>query len=650
MVVGLSTPGTKLNEVAGDNVVTGVGIGLGSFVGVSERGPIDEARLCSSWAQFQRIYGSYYKGNHLAYAVASFFRNGGSGCYVSRVLASDYVIASLNLKDYADVNTLKVKALNGGVWANGLSITTTRVDTETTAQITSGATSVALKNLTDVKIGDYFVINGTLKVYVRSKNISTNEIFFPDVGTVNPAIASGASAKTATDHKVSTKLSADLINGATQASVLNANGIEEGTVITVFNATDLVEIVVNDVSGKIIFFDSVTLTSTIPSGANVVSQEFNLKVLEKGDLKEEHKLLSMYDGSVDFVETRLSGTTNPSEYIELEDLDSATSDKTAQIPTPIEAALLSGGSDGTTAGDNDYIGSQTEGAKSGIYLFDNVKEINYCSIPGITTKAVQDALLDWCEWRHTVAMPVFAALETPLLSNLPLEAQEWKNVTLARDTTHGAIYYPWVKISDPVNGNGKTVDISPVGGMQGIYSRVATSRGPHKAPANEEFRGAVGLTHYVSDTEHGILNNSHVNVIKSFVGRGIRPYGSRCLTVSITDGRHLIGVRLALNYLEESIIDSSQPDVFEPNDEALWDKIRYKGERFLRQAWNDGLLTPRNDMTRAFFFKVDGETTTQADINNLVTNVRVGVNISKHTEFIVFQFGLWDGGASLAEG
>lgn len=63
--------------------------------------------------------------------------------------------------------------------------------------------------------------------------------------------------------------------------------------------------------------------------------------------------------------------------------------------------------------------------------------------------------------------------------------------------------------------------------MIGIYARSDSTRGVHKAPANEPVRACVGLDCQFNKGEQDILNPKGVNLIRSFPGMGIRVRGAR---------------------------------------------------------------------------------------------------------------------------
>ena len=143
------------------------------------------------------------------------------------------------------------------------------------------------------------------------------------------------------------------------------------------------------------------------------------------------------------------------------------------------------------------------------------------------------------------------------------------------DTLYAAMYYPWLRILDPLyrdDRNGRLVP--PSGHAIGIYARVDNGRGVHKAPANEVVRGILDVKVKLNDREQDILNPLDVNVIRDFRddGRGIRVWGARCVTSD--NAWKYIPVRRLFIFIEESLDEGLQWVVFEPNGENLWGKVR----------------------------------------------------------------------------
>jgi phage tail sheath protein FI len=138
-----------------------------------------------------------------------------------------------------------------------------------------------------------------------------------------------------------------------------------------------------------------------------------------------------------------------------------------------------------------------------------------------------------------------------------------------------------------------------------------------------------------------------VNCIRAFPGRGIRIWGAR--TLSSDSAWRYLNVRRLFNYLEDSILNATQWVVFEPNDEALWARIRRTISAFLVNEWRKGALfglTPED----SFYVKCDAETnpTESIDIGQVICEI--GVAPVKPAEFVIFRLAQISGGtAEVAE-
>lgn len=102
---------------------------IAAFVGEAYKGPLAPT-LINSWSEFTKFYGLYTDNTNnlaLATAVNLFFQNGGSQCYVSRVIGTGAVTATRTLMDRANTpdETLILNAKNAGVWGNGINVSIT---------------------------------------------------------------------------------------------------------------------------------------------------------------------------------------------------------------------------------------------------------------------------------------------------------------------------------------------------------------------------------------------------------------------------------------------------------------------------------------------------------------------------------------------
>ena len=253
--------------------------------------------------------------------------------------------------------------------------------------------------------------------------------------------------------------------------------------------------------------------------------------------------------------------------------------------------------------------------------------------------AVQNALLSHCE-----KMKYRFAILDPFPGLSPQAVKVWRQEKAGYDSKYGALYYPWIKVSNPL-GEG-TLFVPPSGHIAGIYARSDASRGVHKAPANEVVRGAIGLEIQITKGEQDVLNPIGVNCIRTFPGRGIRVWGAR--TLSSDPAWRYINVRRLFNYVEASIELGTQWVVFEPNDVDLWERVKRDITAFLTRLWRDGALFG-NTPAEAFYVKCDGELNPPEVRDAGMLIIEVGLAPVKPAEFVVFRISQWQGGGEVTE-
>ncbi|MGW3202361.1 phage tail sheath family protein [Streptomyces sp. NPDC001118] len=200
--------------------------------------------------------------------------------------------------------------------------------------------------------------------------------------------------------------------------------------------------------------------------------------------------------------------------------------------------------------------------------------------------------------------------------------------TLSGDRSYAALYYPWLKVPG-LAGTERTVP--PCGHVAGTWARTDAERGVHKAPANASLKDVTGLSYAIDDTQQAPLNDGGVNCIRTFPGRGPLVWGARTLTDS-RDYRYLNVRRLAC-YLEDSIKQSTQWAVFEPNDERLWATLRHSITAFLTDQWRTGALLGRTP-AEAFYVQCDDSTNPQETINQGKVHYDIGIAPIRPAEFI----------------
>ncbi|MCC2959346.1 phage tail sheath subtilisin-like domain-containing protein [Massilia sp. IC2-278] len=284
-------------------------------------------------------------------------------------------------------------------------------------------------------------------------------------------------------------------------------------------------------------------------------------------------------------------------------------------------------------------------------MFESIDELAIIAAPGLPQdRSTWDELVTFCERRETC----FAVLDSPEtvedsegkldISQLDYSAGD----ELPSPNKNAAYYFPHIEVTDPARQlldqdpsrnieqkyQGRIV-VPPSGHICGIYARTDEERGVHKAPANVTVLGALNVKYYVSKPKQELLNPQGVNCIRKVNG-AVTVWGARTIGGSRNTEWMYVNVRRTFLFLVKSIDEGTQWIVFEPNDPALWGKIRLNITAFLTNIWRTGALfgtTPEE----AFYVKCDAELNPPEvrDIGQVVTEI--GVAIVRPAEFVIFR-------------
>jgi phage tail sheath protein FI len=386
-----------------------------------------------------------------------------------------------------------------------------------------------------------------------------------------------------------------------------------------------------------------------PSGEDVPEDQFNL-IVRRGATEEvfENLSFSKAKGARNVVDV----VNKQSKLIQVAEKEAALS-MAERAPSPGKYALAVGEVKATALApisSGEIVGDAAE--RTGLSGFEIADDVTMLCCPDLMAlyqggaismegvKAVQLAMIAHCENMKDR----FAILDCPPGLN-PQQIKDWRMTETGYDTKYGALYYPWIRVANPL-GNGESIVVPPCGYMAGIYARSDTERGVHKAPANEVIRGAMGVETLITKSEQDILNPIGINCIRTFPGRGIRVWGAR--TLSSDASWRYINVRRLFNFVEKSIQMGTQWIVFEPNDPDLWARIRRDIGAFLTNVWRTGALfgaTP----AQAFYVKCDEETNPPEvrDLGQVI--IEIGLAPSKPAEFVIFRISQWASGSETSE-
>ena len=222
-------------------------------------------------------------------------------------------------------------------------------------------------------------------------------------------------------------------------------------------------------------------------------------------------------------------------------------------------------------------------------------EISLVAIPGATDAAVQQAVIAHCESTRDR----FAILDSAPNTDTTAILQQRDNAT--SELGFAALYYPWIVTRNPRTGRDETQP--PSGHIAGCFARTDAERGVFKAPANTNLRGVTDLERRLTDEQQGRLNLKGVNVLRVLPGAG-QPVVWGARTTATNKNWQYVNVRRLFLFLEESIQEGIRWAVFEPNDLALWQKLKRSITAFLTQQWRDGALFGAK-AEEAFYVRID---------------------------------------------
>ncbi|WP_448071441.1 phage tail sheath family protein [Georgenia yuyongxinii] len=328
------------------------------------------------------------------------------------------------------------------------------------------------------------------------------------------------------------------------------------------------------------------------------------------------------------VEVNLAKDVDVSTQLELLRSGTFALEKEAPTPVPVTGRKFAG----------------SESSRSGINGLAIAEDVTMVIVPDLVTaarredgtldlglwQAVQTSLISHCE-QHPNRM---AILDAPP-GMTPQQIKEWRSETAMYDSQFAALYYPWIKVENPVatNGNGEIL-IPPSGHVAGVWARTDDTRGVWKAPANDTIRGVLDVERPITQNEQGLLNPIGINCIRPFGTRGIRIWGGRTLS-SDTDWQY-INVRRLFNMVESTIMEGTQWAVFEPNDVTLWEGVTRTLTGYLHGLWQAGALFGASS-GQAYYVKCDETTNTPESIDAGRLIVEVGLAPVKPAEFVVFR-------------
>jgi len=645
-------PGVYYQTVdAGGLPVTPLRTDIAGFVGIAERGPLDTPVPVESWRQFASWFGEFSPVGFLGYAVRAFFENGGRRCWVVRVASPSAAHASALLS--SSVPVWRLRASSPGGWGNAVTFS---LRERNLTQVVSSSSDPA---------GTFSVVAST-SGFVRGSHVRVKQgavAVWKVVSDVDPILGRL--------YWVHPKAESRLVYDSPLVGLDLALPLVIQTVEYAIS--------VNEAGQLIRFYDRLSL---IPE-----STAYGPSVLAD--------VAPLIDPS-----SGLSAPKAP-EPIVLEELRPDTTVLVGLVANPSLTVPLTGGADGLASlAVYDFVGepvAMDDGPvavafkRRGLRALEEISEIGLLAIPDAQIRPIElnplspptPCVPDPCI-KNPPPLPVaplapvpdmpplfgktelfqiqsemvlqcetkryrFALLDPPYEASQGdmagiREAMDWR----ARfDTRFAALYFPWVKVLDPLRDvTGTTRLLPPSGHVAGVVAGTDLDIGVHKAPANRLVEWALDSGFEMNDEQHGVLNTAGVNAIRNLGSRGYRVQGAR--TVSSDPDWRFVNVRRLMSMIEKALEIALQWVVFEPNNAITRARVMMSVTVFLLGLHESGALAGEAP-EEAFFVKCDLDNNPSEQRDNGELLVEIGIAPAKPFEFIVLRVGRVHSAIEVAE-
>ncbi len=437
---------------------------IAGFVGVTQKGPMNEATRLQNWDEFIEIFG-YTDDSYTSNAVYGFFKNGGSDCWVVRIAhtAPQGELPGMehaSLAEHVQVDgwskaSLRICALNEGAWGNS--------------------------------------------IWFRC------------------AHAPGAQAL----------LTRDLDIGSGEAHVNSTRGFEVGSLVRVYDRENSDYIVITEIADKLVKWASATPVNrrhraAAPTHLEVLT--FELHVALK-DRREVFKDLQMHPSSRNYAPRVVS---QRSRLVRLEDLQTKSPVPHNLPGVMPLTRLGGGRDGIEHLAPEDFIGLDLgPGERTGLLALAALEEVSTLAVPDamkiyerepgplgeLKAQRLQDQLISICENQKDR----FAILDIPQSKDIEW-VRRWRRRT---DSSYCAYYWPWLRA---VGHDEQIRNVPPSGYLAGLYAQ-RDLEGVHHAPANLPIEGVEDVALRITEDHIGLLNSEAVNTFR--IQRGVRPWGAR---------------------------------------------------------------------------------------------------------------------------
>lgn len=668
MAVRTSYPGVYIDEFAPAPPIQGVGTSTAAFIGPAARGDIGIPVKITRWETFLSTFGEApLPGRYLWYAVRGFFENGGQICYVVRASNAAYAGigtgggAPAALPNKAGNPALTVRARNPGnpqppiqvqvVDSHLLKLAETSLYRPAGNFTVSALREVTLTSANEAlrfRPGDWINLGGAdARVQIASIG-----------GTVVRVVTDLATAQgnAGTIRLADPPVGTQTIRVASTVQIPDGS-LLPGTMLTITQGPPAAPVLDTQIVASVrpegqpeagLWSYRVTLRQGLAKPfsldpaqpvAAIQSEEFDLHVQQGAttvypglalDPAHQRYYLNVVNESAGLVMLRL---------VEPPPIDPPPLNMPGATAAPMP---LGGGGDENlaTLNDNHYIAA--------LNTLSPIDDVNLIAIPDATGSVVQQQIIAHCELQQDRFGVLDSRRGLPPFTIGAVAGVDGQRRSVVSVRGYAALYYPWISV--PAADGGPPLLVPPSGHVCGVIAKVDSASGVFKAPANVFLNGAIDIqpNGNLSNIEQGELNLQGINVIRVFQGGG-RPmiWGARTTATDLN--WQYVSTRRLFLFLEESIQEGIRWAVFEPNNQALWQRLKRTLNDFLRQQWRDGALYGATE-EQAFDVRIDEDLNPfgERQLGRLTMVIRLQPAFT--VEFVIVRIGIWDGGAEITEG
>ncbi len=321
------------------------------------------------------------------------------------------------------------------------------------------------------------------------------------------------------------------------------------------------------------------------------------------------KLIVVYGTSTEEFDNLTLDTVGAiqSKYITVAKVEAA-----ANIPANIASTPLTGGDNGAITQDTDYIGTITDGKRTGLKLLETIRvAIVLCAQQSSTT--IQNALITHCS-----NMTVSYGLRMAVLSSAKgLSVDAVSALTETIDSERAIFAYPWCEIAD-IPGEMIASD--------GLYAGRLATIISNQSPSNKLINGIISQEVDFTDADLKTLTLAKISPIALEPNRGYRIRNG--VTLTSDPAWSQTSIRRIFDEIEMEVYDSTQWAKSEDNTAALREAVATQ---------IDGILDLKKQKGKIYDYKptvCDDTNNTTESIAARILNTKIRVRPNYAADFI----------------